>query len=136
MPAAPAPGITGGATAVGTRGVGRPRCCAPSPSSRKFERPGLTRPVTLPCLSAHEPASGAAAGGGDGSAAASHLDFAFRPAAAWNLVMNQATAAYSARLPPRGVAELFASCIPSITGALHPPAKAVRTDGGWRITGQ
>jgi hypothetical protein len=50
--------------------------------------------------------------------------------------MNQAIAAYSARLPPRGVAELFASGIPSITGALHPPAKAVRTDDGWRITGQ
>jgi alkylation response protein AidB-like acyl-CoA dehydrogenase len=57
-------------------------------------------------------------------------------AAAWNLVMNQAIAAYSAWLPPRGVAELFASGVPTIAGALHPPAKAVRTDGGWRITGQ
>jgi alkylation response protein AidB-like acyl-CoA dehydrogenase len=34
------------------------------------------------------------------------------------------------------VAELFASGVPTIAGALHPPAKAVRTDGGWRITGQ
>jgi hypothetical protein len=50
--------------------------------------------------------------------------------------MNQAIAAYSAWLPPRGVAELFASGVPTIAGALHPPAKAVRTDGGWRITGQ
>jgi indole-3-acetate monooxygenase len=57
-------------------------------------------------------------------------------AAAWNLVMNQAIAAYSAWLPPKGVAELFASGIPTIAGALHPPAKAVRVDGGWRITGQ
>jgi alkylation response protein AidB-like acyl-CoA dehydrogenase len=57
-------------------------------------------------------------------------------AAAWNLVMNQAIAAYSAWLPPRGVADLFASGVPTIAGALHPPAKAVRTGGGWRITGQ
>jgi alkylation response protein AidB-like acyl-CoA dehydrogenase len=57
-------------------------------------------------------------------------------AAAWNLVMNQAIAAYSAWLPPKGVAELFASGIPTIAGALHPPARAVRVDGGWRITGQ
>jgi indole-3-acetate monooxygenase len=57
-------------------------------------------------------------------------------AAAWNLVMNQAIAAYSAWLPPKGVAELFANGIPTIAGALHPPAKAIRVDGGWRITGQ
>jgi len=57
-------------------------------------------------------------------------------AAAWNLVMNQAIAAYSAWLPPKGVAELFVGGIPTIAGALHPPAKAVRVDGGWRITGQ
>jgi alkylation response protein AidB-like acyl-CoA dehydrogenase len=57
-------------------------------------------------------------------------------AAAWNLVMNQAIAAYSAWLPPKGVAELFAGGLPTIAGALHPPAKAVRVDGGWRITGQ
>src|ERR1700730_13925151 len=43
-------------------------------------------------------------------------------AAAWNLVMNQA--AYSAWLPPKGVAELFVGGIPTIAGALHPPAKA------------
>jgi alkylation response protein AidB-like acyl-CoA dehydrogenase len=57
-------------------------------------------------------------------------------AAAWNLVMNQAIAAYSAWLPSKGIAELYAAGIPTIAGALHPPAKAVRVDGGWRITGQ
>ena len=57
-------------------------------------------------------------------------------AAAWNLVMDQAIAAYSAWLPPKGIADLFANGIPTIAGALHPPAKAVRVDGGWRITGQ
>lgn len=57
-------------------------------------------------------------------------------AAAWNLVMDQAIAAYSAWLPPKGVAELFANGVPTVAGALHPPAKAVRVDGGWRITGQ
>ncbi|HJU15882.1 MAG TPA: acyl-CoA dehydrogenase family protein [Stellaceae bacterium] len=57
-------------------------------------------------------------------------------AAAWNLVMNQAIAAYAAWLPSKGVAELFACGIPTIAGALHPPAKAVRGDGGWRLTGQ
>lgn len=50
--------------------------------------------------------------------------------------MNQAIAAYSAWLPLKGVAELFAGGIPTIAGALHPRAKAVRVDGGWRITGQ
>jgi alkylation response protein AidB-like acyl-CoA dehydrogenase len=57
-------------------------------------------------------------------------------AAAWNLVMNQVIAAYSAWLPPKGVAELYAAGIPTLAGALHPPGKAVRVDGGWRITGQ
>ncbi|HEX4184752.1 MAG TPA: acyl-CoA dehydrogenase family protein [Stellaceae bacterium] len=57
-------------------------------------------------------------------------------AAAWNLVMNQVIAAYSAWLPPKGVAELYAAGIPTVAGALHPPGKAVRVDGGWRITGQ
>jgi alkylation response protein AidB-like acyl-CoA dehydrogenase len=57
-------------------------------------------------------------------------------AAAWNLVMNQAVAAYSAWLPPKGIAELYAGGIPTVAGAFHPPGKAVRTDGGWRITGR
>ena len=57
-------------------------------------------------------------------------------AAAWNLVMNQAVAAYSAWLPPKGIAELYAGGIPTVAGAFHPPGKAARTDGGWRITGQ
>ena len=57
-------------------------------------------------------------------------------AAAWNLVMNQAVAAFSAWLPPKGIAELYANGIPTMAGALHPPGKAVRVNGGWRITGQ
>jgi indole-3-acetate monooxygenase len=57
-------------------------------------------------------------------------------AAAWNLVMNQAVAAFSAWLPPKGIAELYTGGIPTMAGALHPPGKAVRVDGGWRITGQ
>lgn len=56
--------------------------------------------------------------------------------AAWNLVMNQAIANYAAWLPEAGVRELFASGIPTVAGALHPPARARRVDGGWRITGQ
>lgn len=51
-------------------------------------------------------------------------------AAAWNLVMNQAVAAFSAWLPPKGIAELYAGGIPTMAGALHPPGKAVRVDGG------
>jgi alkylation response protein AidB-like acyl-CoA dehydrogenase len=50
--------------------------------------------------------------------------------------MNQAIAAYSAWLPPKGAAELYANGIPTMAGALHPPGKAVRVGGGWRITGQ
>jgi alkylation response protein AidB-like acyl-CoA dehydrogenase len=57
-------------------------------------------------------------------------------AAAWKLVMNQAVAAFSAWLPPKGIAEVYAGGIPTMAGALHPPGKAVRVDGGWRITGQ
>jgi indole-3-acetate monooxygenase len=56
--------------------------------------------------------------------------------AAWNLVMNQAIANYAAWLPEAGVKELFASGIPTTAGALHPPARALRVAGGWRITGQ
>jgi alkylation response protein AidB-like acyl-CoA dehydrogenase len=58
------------------------------------------------------------------------------PAAAWNLVMNQVIAAYSAWLPPKGVAEFFADGIPTAAGAFHPLGKATPVDGGWRITGQ
>src|SRR5437867_1437385 len=57
-------------------------------------------------------------------------------AAAWNLVMNQAIAAYAAWLRPKGVAELFAAGIPTVSGALNPAGNAVRVDGGWKITGQ
>jgi alkylation response protein AidB-like acyl-CoA dehydrogenase len=57
-------------------------------------------------------------------------------AAAWNLVMNQAIAACSAWLSPEGIAELYAVGIPTAAGAFHPPGKAVRVDGGWRITRQ
>lgn len=56
--------------------------------------------------------------------------------AAWNLVMNQGIANYAAWLPEAGVKELFANGIPTVAGALHPPARARRVDGGWRITGQ
>jgi alkylation response protein AidB-like acyl-CoA dehydrogenase len=56
--------------------------------------------------------------------------------AAWNLVMNQAIAAYAAWLPAEGVAELFRGGLPTVAGALNPPARAIRVDRGWRITGQ
>lgn len=57
-------------------------------------------------------------------------------AAAWNLVMNQAVAAYAAWLPAEGAQELFRDGPTTIAGALNPPAAASRADGGWRITGQ
>lgn len=57
-------------------------------------------------------------------------------AAAWNLVMNQAIAAYAAWLPDEGAKELFRNGPPTVAGALNPPAAATRVDGGWRITGQ
>ncbi len=56
--------------------------------------------------------------------------------AAWNLVMNQGIANYAAWLPEAGVAELFSNGIPTIAGALNPPAHAQRVEGGWQITGQ
>jgi alkylation response protein AidB-like acyl-CoA dehydrogenase len=57
-------------------------------------------------------------------------------APAWNLVMNQAVAAYAAWLPAAGAQEVFRDGPPTVAGALNPPAAASRTDGGWRITGQ
>ena len=57
-------------------------------------------------------------------------------AAAWNLAMNQAIAAYAAWLPAEGARELFRDGPPTVAGALNPPAAATRVDGGWRITGQ
>jgi indole-3-acetate monooxygenase len=56
--------------------------------------------------------------------------------AACNLVMNQGIANYAAWLPEAGVKEVFANGIPTIAGALHPPAPARRVEGGWRVTGQ
>ena len=56
--------------------------------------------------------------------------------AAWNLVMNQGIANYAAWLPEAGVEELFSNGIPTIAGALNPPAHARRVEGGWRVTGQ
>lgn len=57
-------------------------------------------------------------------------------AAAWNLSMAQGIASYAAWLSVEGVAELFRDGIPTVAGALHPPARATRADGGWRLTGQ
>lgn len=58
------------------------------------------------------------------------------PAAAWNLVMNQAIAAYAAWLPAEGARELFKDGPATVAGALYPPQPARRVDGGWRVTGQ
>ena len=60
----------------------------------------------------------------------------FDASAAWNLVMNQAIAAFAAWLPADGVAEMFRNGLPTVAGALNPPTAATRSDGGWRITGQ
>jgi alkylation response protein AidB-like acyl-CoA dehydrogenase len=57
-------------------------------------------------------------------------------AAAWNLLMLQGIAGYAAWMTPQGVDELFRDGIPTVSGALNPPAAARRVDGGWLITGQ
>jgi alkylation response protein AidB-like acyl-CoA dehydrogenase len=57
-------------------------------------------------------------------------------AAAWNLLMSQTIAAYAAWLPPEGADELFCEGLPTAAGALNPPARALRVEGGWRVTGQ
>lgn len=58
------------------------------------------------------------------------------PSAAWNLVMNQAIAAYAAWLPATGAQEVFRDGPTTVAGALNPPAAATRVEGGWRVTGQ
>lgn len=57
-------------------------------------------------------------------------------AAAWNLVMNQANLAFVAWLPADGAAEVFRDGPTTVAGVLNPPGTAVRSDGGWRITGR
>src|SRR5918992_5589846 len=52
-------------------------------------------------------------------------------AAAWNLVMNQAIAAYAAWLPAAGAQEVFRNGSPTVAGALNPPAAATGVEGGW-----
>lgn len=49
--------------------------------------------------------------------------------AAWNLVMNQAVAAYAAWLPAAGAQEVFRNGPPTVAGALNPPAAATRAEG-------
>jgi len=55
---------------------------------------------------------------------------------AWNLVMNQAPAAFAAWLPAKGAEEVFSDGPTTLAGALNPPAAATRVEGGWRISGQ
>ena len=57
-------------------------------------------------------------------------------AAAWNLVMNQANLAFVAWLPASGAAEVFRDGPTTVAGVLNPPGAAIRSDGGWRITGR
>src|SRR5215213_332175 len=58
------------------------------------------------------------------------------PSAGWCLVMNQTVAQYASRLPERGIQEIFADGIPTMAGALNPPGRARRVDGGWRVSGR
>jgi len=64
--------------------------------------------------------------------AIAHID----SAAAWNLVMATGVACFSAFLPADGARELFAGGPTTMAGALFPPGQAIRTDGGWRVTGR
>jgi alkylation response protein AidB-like acyl-CoA dehydrogenase len=57
-------------------------------------------------------------------------------AAGWNLSMCQVISAYAAWLPSKGVDELFRDGLPTVAGALNPPAPARRVDGGWLVSGQ
>jgi alkylation response protein AidB-like acyl-CoA dehydrogenase len=57
-------------------------------------------------------------------------------AAAWNLSMNQAIAAFAAGLTEAGTRVIFGDGPTTMAGALSPPATATRVEGGWRITGR
>jgi alkylation response protein AidB-like acyl-CoA dehydrogenase len=58
-------------------------------------------------------------------------------AAGWNLMIGSSGAFVAATLPEDGARELYADGPNLITaGALNPPARATRVDGGWRITGR
>src|SRR5437016_12548227 len=56
----------------------------------------------------------------------------FDASAAWNLVMNQAIAAFAAWLPAGGVEDLFRNGLTTVAGARNPPTAAVHADGAWR----
>lgn len=55
-------------------------------------------------------------------------------AAAWNLVMNQAVAAFAAWLPDEGAREVFGNGPATLAGALFPPGSARPVEGGWRVS--
>ncbi|MSP12704.1 MAG: hypothetical protein EXR62_07065 [Chloroflexi bacterium] len=57
-------------------------------------------------------------------------------ATAWNLVMNGVLATLAAYLPAAGVQELLCDGPTTVAGSYFPPGKAIRAEGGWRITGQ
>jgi indole-3-acetate monooxygenase len=55
---------------------------------------------------------------------------------AWNAFMTHAgVPPFSARLPEKGVREVYADGLPTMAGVLTPPLKTERVDGGWRATG-
>lgn len=57
-------------------------------------------------------------------------------AAGWNLVMSSVVACFAAFLPADGAREVFAEGPTTAAGALFPPGRALRVDGGWRVTGR
>jgi len=56
--------------------------------------------------------------------------------AAWNLAMATGVACFSAFLPADGARELFAEGPTTMAGALFPPGRATRVEGGWRVSGR
>lgn len=60
------------------------------------------------------------------------------PAAAWSMfICGAVTGATSARLPDEAIAVMFeAGRFPCMAGTLKPEGRAVRVDGGYRITGR
>jgi alkylation response protein AidB-like acyl-CoA dehydrogenase len=56
-------------------------------------------------------------------------------AAGWNLQLTVGFAVFGAWLPDEGAREIFSRDV-VVAGALFPPARAVRAEGGYRITGR
>jgi alkylation response protein AidB-like acyl-CoA dehydrogenase len=60
----------------------------------------------------------------------------YNTAAAWSLMVGNTSAWWCARLPEKGIEEIYNGADQLMAGAFHPPMKATPTEGGFQINGR